>query len=75
MFSFPCSCNRYDAQRKAGQFLNERKQEVLRSCKDWDQMSKFLHYHERYMEHINSYQVYTVFVPVLTITAVLYTYH
>ncbi len=42
---------------KAGQYLDERRQVALKSCKDWEAMSKFLHYYERYKEHINSYQV------------------
>lgn len=54
---FGCSCNRYDAQHKAVQYLDQRKQEVLRDCKDWEQMSKFLHFYERYKEHIKSHAV------------------
>lgn len=52
-----CSCNRYDAQLKATQTLHQRRQTVLKDCKDWEEMSKFLHYYERYKEHIKSYQV------------------
>jgi len=52
-----CSCNRYDAQRKAGQFLTERRANVLKACKNWEEMSKFLHYHDRYKEHIKSFEV------------------
>lgn len=52
-----CSCNRYDAQRKAGNLLDHRRQEVMNEHKDWEEVSKFLHYHERYKEHINSYKV------------------
>lgn len=51
------SCNRYNAQRKAGEILTNRRQVVLKDCKDWEEMSKFLHYYERYKEHIKSYEV------------------
>ena len=51
------SCNRYDAQARAGQHLDDRRQGALKNCKDWEAMSKFLHYYERYKEHINSYKV------------------
>lgn len=54
---FFLSCNRYDAQARADQYLVERKQGALKNCKDWEAMSKFLHYYERYKEHINSYKV------------------
>ena len=52
-----CSCNRYDAQRKATLSLDHRKQEALKDYREWEKISKFLHYYERYKEHIKSYQV------------------
>lgn len=54
---FMPSCNRYDAQLKARESLHHRREAVLRDCKDWEEMSKFLHYYERFKEHIKSYEV------------------
>lgn len=51
------SCNRYDAQRKASNILFDRQQQVARDNAGWERISKFLHFYERYKEHINSLMV------------------
>jgi len=52
-----CSCNRYDARKKADDMLQQRKVEVLREADKFDQISRFLHYYQRYQEHIKSLSV------------------
>lgn len=56
------NCNRYDAQLQAGHLLAERRDGVLKDYKGWEEMSRFLHYHERYREHMKSYDLEVPFL-------------
>ena len=50
-------CNRYDAQKKAASLLEKRRDSYYGNARELEAVSRFLHYYERYKEHLNSLAV------------------
>lgn len=47
-------CNRYKAQEKASALLEKRRGSYYSDARELEAVSRFLHYYERYKEHLNS---------------------
>ena len=56
-YYYVCSCNRYDARKKADEMLEDRKAEIVKEADKLEEIGRFLHYYERYKEHIKSLSV------------------